>query len=1680
MKPGQTNLFNYLLGEKENKADLKEIEKIFKIKRSIVEKWSKIYPEHFSVIDNYVLIPKEEKSNKKEDINCSIDNEGYRIQRETIVNDLRKMLIGPCEESDNLDKDDVPMSKYLCGKLVPIGSTSEVVNEEENDINTKELISEESVDEFISNRDPFRPSSMGISFQIKELIPIIINVKWGMYDEENKRTFIDKSISVIPDKIKNEYTVKNNGDLEEPALLKIKVKKINSVFNVSIFLVNRYRRKEYPKQNEVMFQTYFKVILPKQYLVAMSLKADESNYPDELLFSYVKEYVKGHGVSANYCDFDDENCYLETDWLPHYEIPAIKHTEIENNSYGMMELSKMSKEDLIATLSFIPKYYKKWLEDQADKIDELPDHLKSVAYKNVKNIESIISRINEGILCLNKEEKCLEAFRFANEVMALQRKHVIESVGFIKTSKRNIEPLNGKWRLFQIAFILMNINGISDLEHIDRGVVDLLWFPTGGGKTEAYLGIAAYTMGLRRLNGIWDKPETYAGISIMMRYTLRLLTIQQFQRATTMICAAESIRRRSEKIWGLEPFRIGLWVGQASTPNTFDEAVETIKDIRENNNTDQSNPMQLQYCPWCGEILTINDYEVYKKEQKIICSNKNCIFHEEGGIPALTIDEAIYNKVPTMLIGTVDKIAQIAWNPRIRELFGRKNHYSTKRGFTFDKDINANCRNLLPPDLIIQDELHLISGPLGSLTGLYEIAIDYLCQRKFNGKSIGPKIIASTATIRGAEDQIKRLFDRGFSQFPCAAIDIRDNFFSNEVPLNEKPGRLYVGICSPGVSGKIHTVYTYAALLSLIRSYKNKEYIDPYWTLLGYFNTLKELSGTSMLLKDEIPMRLKLISEVQDNWSELNIEEMTSRMQASDIPKLLGKMEKTVYDENVIDVVQATNMISVGVDIERLGLMVVHNQPKTVSEYIQATSRIGRKYPGLVVTLFNSLRSRDLSHFEGFKTFHQAIYKFVEPTSVTTFSAGARDRGMTGLIVGMTRQSNPHIGEESLAKNFKIDNISKDIMEFILKRVDDDIKDKVKSEIIDTFKWWEARTKKYDKLNYGHKKYVKNYLIKQYNEKVKDLDVRPALNSLRSVEPEIPVYEITNYENIIGKLRPSQLINYYGPGSIVDLIDKSVMILAADSWSFPNENVIEEPRLQNHLKVRNLKLIGGTSPAMKIKAVTFPRWRICPVCGIMTNNIYDNYCYYCEKNKGKKVKLYPSRFVVVCERGHIDDFPWVEWVHKGEKCSNGKPLLKYESSGRTGSLSDIRVTCLKCGKSSNLGKIMDADELAKVVPKCKGESIWLGNSVTSCSSKVKTYLRAASTLYSPLVTSIISIPLLDDKENLVNKVEKFRESINNLIGEFGSYEEERKIICRMLGIDKSLYKQVIKILNYEEDKLTYDNIRIQEWNTLIKNNKEDEENKGFISSIVSLPENMKSYFNSIVRVDKLKEIRVMHGFTRLHYPDPFFSEVTQGLKIMEQKQNWLPAIEVSGEGIFFRFNSNKICKWESNKKVAEEASKIFNKYNIYRESLKYEKRDMLPRNILIHSFSHIMMKELAFYSGYATTALRERIYCGDDMMGVLIYTASSDSEGSLGGLIELTDHKKMGVIFKNALSKTEHCSSDPLCVDGDIKYNSSINGVACHTCMYVSETSCELNNQLLDRRMLSPLLGFEELAYFQE
>ena len=343
---------------------------------------------------------------------------------------------------------------------------------------------------------------------------------------------------------------------------------------------------------------------------------------------------------------------------------------------------------------------------------------------------------------------------------------------------------------------------------------------------------------------------------------------------------------------------------------------------------------------------------------------------------------------------------------------------------------------LRPPDLIIQDELHLISGPLGSLVGLYETAVDELCTWEVEGRRVRPKVIASTATIRQAADQVSSLFKRRVAIFPPQCIDVEDNFFSRQRTAGEaNPGRLYLGVCAPGRRLKAALIRVYLAEMAAAQSLFEKygAVADPWMTLVGYFNSLRELGGMRRMVEDDVATRLKRMSVRGLSNRYLNdVKELTSRMSSTEIPKTLEQMEKTFGTDmgsgtgsgtgRPIDVLLATNMISVGVDVPRLSAMVVAGQPKATSEYIQATSRVGRRHPGLVVTVFNWARPRDLSHFETFENYHARFYERVEAISLTPFSSGAIDRGLAALLVSLVRLRGQEFNANEAARTVKRDH----------------------------------------------------------------------------------------------------------------------------------------------------------------------------------------------------------------------------------------------------------------------------------------------------------------------------------------------------------------------------------------------------------------------------------------------------------------------------------------------------------------------------------------------------------------------------------------------------------------------------------------------------------------------------------
>jgi hypothetical protein len=592
-----------------------------------------------------------------------------------------------------------------------------------------------------------------------------------------------------------------------------------------------------------------------------------------------------------------------------------------------------------------------------------------------------------------------------------------------------------------------------------------------------------------------------------MRYTLRLLTIQQFERATMLLCSLERLRLRENDL-GERPFSIGLWVGQGATPNTLVEARKSLNALADGRELNEKNPVQLTQCPWCGQDLNETHYSVVKSPEerlRIACGNTSCDFRD--GLPAYLVDQDIYRVRPELVLGTVDKFAQMAWREEVRKLFARDGIGT-------------------PPSLIIQDELHLISGPLGSIVGLYEAAIDAACGRLTSEGVIRgrPKIIASTATIRRADRQILAVFNRRAEQFPPPGIDPDQSFFAEPAPRDHYGTREYVGVMAPGTSHATLMVRVYAAILQAAQDRAGSpETRDPYWTLLGYFNSLRVLGSANLQVEGDVRDRLQLVAR-RKQAAPRDVRppvELTSRVPSAEIPRTLKSLEKDVSSGSANDVVLATNMISVGVDIDRLGLMAVMGQPQSSAEYIQATSRVGRQHPGLVVTIFNSARSRDRSHYENFVPYHQALYRAVEATSATPFAARARDRALHGVLVSLAR-----LLEDDLAANesahkatVRYDEITQ-LVEFLEQRAqavtDPEEAEDTKNQLGALLKVWSEAAESCADMQYKNSRDYDESLLVPSDVALTEENIDystgeipwPTLQSMRDVDAESTLYQI--------------------------------------------------------------------------------------------------------------------------------------------------------------------------------------------------------------------------------------------------------------------------------------------------------------------------------------------------------------------------------------------------------------------------------------------------------------------------------------------------------------------------------------------------------------------------------------------
>ena len=972
-------------------------------------------------------------------------------------------LLYPLETPDDVEQSEAGESNAAAGEA---DHTDLLSNAARQDIETVEqhtrvsAVDTDSDDLDLTPANTYRPSSMGLSFAVR-LPPestLVVHASGGRYSpidvqiEGVARTWWLRSpVEITAHFTSRSLLVDRRRLLQPDETTPIGVGGLDigiDVFSrpaphsngqlLTVCLVNR-KSSSTAVDGLCLFQSHFSVsvirggeslacILP--YPTVPLAKMDEEEQSLALLYRSAETFAVGHGCSADWYGVTAERTATTVlgECLPTFQTPSIT-PEILREDGSAIDVSMAALANLkpgtdgFNAIEEVIDRYASWIDARTEEARSLSPGYQPAALVHLEQCMRALDRMRRGLVYLRKTPKALAAFRLANHAMLLQQTHssrdsrkVVYNEKSVRlthsTPLRQIDPLNPvggprTWRPFQIAFFVMALESTAEHGSPDRDVVELIWFPTGGGKTEAYLGLSAFSMFLRRL-----RNTASIGMDVLMRYTLRLLTAQQFQRASGLVCAMEYLRRKDPAVLGTTPFSIGIWVGGDTTPNNRADAVTALNALLKNE-ARAENPFILTKCPWCAAqigpldlprntpkaVPRVMGYE--RRGQKVVfrCSDSSCEFSQE--LPIYIVDEDIYEARPSLVIGTVDKFAMLAWRPEARSLFG------------IDA---AGTRVLPPPTLIIQDELHLISGPLGTMVGLFELVVEQLCTDRRNGIA-KPKIVSSTATIRRYREQISALYARGSAAlFPPPGLDAADSFFAKYAIGKDgkpEPGRQYVGVHAPGL-GSVQTaqVRTFAALLQASAALPPAER-DPWWTLLVFFNSLRELGTTVSLFQSDIPDYLKTVKNRTgldyDQLRHLSkVKELTGRLTNDQIPESIQALEAS-YSPTMpaVDVCLASSIIEVGIDIDRLSLMSVVGQPKTTSQYIQVTGRVGRKWreqPGLVVTIYGASKPRDRSHFEKFRSYHERLYAQVEPTSVTPFSPPALDRGLHAVMAAYVRQ----------------------------------------------------------------------------------------------------------------------------------------------------------------------------------------------------------------------------------------------------------------------------------------------------------------------------------------------------------------------------------------------------------------------------------------------------------------------------------------------------------------------------------------------------------------------------------------------------------------------------------------------------------------------------------------------------
>ncbi|MET7850760.1 helicase-related protein [Streptomyces avermitilis] len=923
--------------------------------------------------------------------------------RQQLVDYLTRQLVGPAGDEDEV-LDAPPDRQYLMGTLYP----------QQADLQRQLALAaddpeapgaEEDAPDVSPAADPvpetnsWLPASLGLSFYTKA-VHIEVSCTAARYETRRNESGRGRRWQRVPLPPET-HTIgpdrKEVPVLDGRAKVQVTRRSYGDGTLITVALINEKHHDgsgdKAPSWDDMLFQCGLTVrpadgsVLPYPSVRLASRDPEEREL--RLQYRHVVTHAVGHGCAVREERGEGDAVeLLACEILPRAEVPAVRAGgPLDAPVLTLSHLADpaVDRDQLREELAEFAAFYHAWYVGQRSVA--VPEWGREAAERILGRVHQAVTRIEAGVrtLCDPDRPELLDAFRIAQRAMLLQMRHSAPDQAGQRHHRSDAVALDppvdpeATWRPFQLAFFLLALDGVADPGHRDRGTTDLIWFPTGGGKTEAYLLLAAFTIALRRIRG------EGGGTAVLSRYTLSLLTTQQFQRAATTICALEHLRRTEPGLGlGGKPVTIGLWVGETTTPNKFQAAKEVFDQQREA--THPEDVFIIDRCPWCGTRIlppsrsgVRSDYGIRAEHDEFAfhCTRDECAFHDV--LPVAVVDQHLYEDPPTFVLGTVDKFARLAWEPDSGRLFG------------------AGTGNP-PPSLIIQDELHLLTGPLGTTVGLYEAAILELCT---GPDGHPPKIVAATATIRRSAEQVRALHHQDVQLFPPSGLDARDSFFA--VPDTGRPGRLYLGVMAQGHTAGRGAVATTAAMLQGVHQLP-EEHRDAYWTLVAYHHSLRELGRTVTATGDDIPAQLRGLDEGTGVRVLGDVQELTSNLKRAEQPLLLDRLEKPWDDPRSVAFLPCTNMLSVGVDVKRLAYMLMQGQPKTTAEYIQATSRVGRhRVPGLVVTYFNATRPRDRSHYETFIDYHRALYRYVEPASVTPWSPPARRRALHAALVVLVR-----------------------------------------------------------------------------------------------------------------------------------------------------------------------------------------------------------------------------------------------------------------------------------------------------------------------------------------------------------------------------------------------------------------------------------------------------------------------------------------------------------------------------------------------------------------------------------------------------------------------------------------------------------------------------------------------------